>query len=139
VLGTYGCPKIPPPDATVLPAVVVLKLVLNQLKQAAAHKIRICVHGGMQIQGKDFDESYAHTSILSHSLKIIVAVACCLDWLLYHFDIRNAFQSTPDTGDIHGNRSWLQSAPYGLTTFAIANLNGGRKYNPSLPSIQLMN
>jgi hypothetical protein len=106
-LGTYGCPKLPPADATVLPAVVVLKLVLNQLKQAAARKIRVCVNGGLQIQGKDYDESYAHT-ILSQSLKIIIAVGCCLRWSIFHFDIHNAFQSTPDDGDIHGNRSWLQ-------------------------------
>jgi hypothetical protein len=31
-MGTYGCPKIPPPGATILPAVIVLKLVLNQLR-----------------------------------------------------------------------------------------------------------
>jgi hypothetical protein len=106
-LGTYGCPQIPPGEATVLPAVVVLKLLLDQLKQAAAHNIRVCVPGGLQVKGKDYEESYAHT-ILSHSLKIIIAVACCLAWLLFHFDIHNAFQSTPDAGDIHGNRSWLQ-------------------------------
>jgi hypothetical protein len=106
-LGTYGCPKIPPADATVLPAVVVLQLVLNQLKQVVAHKIRVCVNGGLQIQCKDYNKSYAHT-ILSQSLKIIVAVGCCLAWLLFHFDIHNAFQSTPDDGDIHGNRSWLR-------------------------------
>jgi hypothetical protein len=46
-LGTYGCPKVPAAKATVLPAVVVLKVVLNQLKQAAAHKIRACVNGGL--------------------------------------------------------------------------------------------
>jgi hypothetical protein len=62
-LGTYGCPKIPPADATVLPAVVVLKLVLNQLKQAAAHKIRVCVNGGLQIQGIKIMTN--HTPILS--------------------------------------------------------------------------
>jgi hypothetical protein len=112
-LGTYGSPTIPPGEATVLPAVVVLKLVLNQLKQAAAHKIRVCVHGGLQIQGKDYEESYAHT-ILSQSLKIIIAVGCCLGWSFYHFDIHNAFQSTPDDGDIHGNRSWLQISPLWL-------------------------
>jgi hypothetical protein len=32
---TYGCPAIPPPRATILSAVIVLKLVLNQIKQAA--------------------------------------------------------------------------------------------------------
>jgi hypothetical protein len=50
----YGCPKLSPADATVLTSiivlVVVLKYVLNQLKQAAAHKICICfVNGGPQI------------------------------------------------------------------------------------------
>jgi hypothetical protein len=40
-LGTYGCPTLQPPGATVLPAVIILKLVLNQLKQAAAHKVRV--------------------------------------------------------------------------------------------------
>jgi hypothetical protein len=54
-LGTYGCPKGPPVDATISLAVVILKLVLNQLKQeAAAHKICVCVNGGLQIQGKDY-------------------------------------------------------------------------------------
>jgi hypothetical protein len=48
----------------VLPAVVVLKLVLNQLKQAAAYKICVCVNGSLQIKGKDYDESYAHTILL---------------------------------------------------------------------------
>ena len=106
-LGTYGCPQLPPPGATVLPAVVVLKLVLNRLKQEAAHKIRVCVHGGHQIQGRDYEESYAHT-ILSPSLKIIIAVSCCLTMKVYHFDIHNASQSTPDTGDERGNRTWLK-------------------------------
>jgi hypothetical protein len=41
-------------------------------------------------------------------LKIFIAIACCLSWQLCHFDIHNAFQSTPDKGDINGNRSWLQ-------------------------------
>jgi hypothetical protein len=121
----YGCPKVPPAKATVLPAVVVLKLVLNQLKQAAAHKIHVCVNGGLQIQGKDYDESYAHT-ILSHSLNI-TAVACCLMWMLYHFDIHNAFQSTPDKGDINGNWSWLQINTMRLDYLGNANQNGGRK------------
>jgi hypothetical protein len=37
-MGTYGCPTIPPPGATILPAVIVLKLVLTQLKQATLRK-----------------------------------------------------------------------------------------------------
>jgi hypothetical protein len=54
-LGTFGPPRIPPPDVTVLPAVIVLKMVINAVKQINAHKVRVCVHGGHQIQGRDFD------------------------------------------------------------------------------------
>jgi hypothetical protein len=38
-MGIYGCPTIPPPGATILPAVIVLKLVINQLKQTAMRKM----------------------------------------------------------------------------------------------------
>jgi hypothetical protein len=123
VLGTYGCLNIPPADATVLPAVVVLKLVLYQLKQAAAHKICVCVNGGLQIQGKDYDESYAHT-ILSQLLKIIVTVGCCLAWLLFHFDIHNAFLATFRAIG-HGYASTHYA---GWNTFKNVNLICGHKY-----------
>jgi hypothetical protein len=87
---------------------VALKLVLNQLKQAAAaHKVRICVHGGFQIQGHDYECSYAHT-VLASTLKIMIAVGACLNFEFFHFDIANAFQSTPDPGDLNGNKAWLK-------------------------------
>jgi hypothetical protein len=106
-MGTYGCPTIPPPGATILTAVIVLKLVLNQLKQAAMRKTRICVNGLVQIQGRDYEESYTPT-LLAPLTKILIAVACYLNWQLFHFDVHNAFQSTPDPGDIHGNRAYLK-------------------------------
>jgi hypothetical protein len=101
-LGTYGCPTIPPPGSTILPAVIVLKLVLTQLKQAAVRKTQICVNGSVQIQGREYEESYT-SALLALSTKILIAVACYLDWQLFHFDVHNAFQSTPDPGNIHGN------------------------------------
>jgi hypothetical protein len=106
-MGTYGCPTIPPPGAMILPAVIVFKLVLTQLKQATARKTRICVNGSVQIQGRDYKESYTPT-LLAPSTKILIAVACYLNWQLYHFDVHNTFQSTPDQGDIHGNRAYLR-------------------------------
>jgi hypothetical protein len=106
-ISTFGRPQIPPSDATVLPAVVALKLVLNQLKQAANHKVCICVHGGFQIQGHDYRSSYAH-SVLASTLKIMVAVVSCLCFESFHFDIHNAFQSTPNPGNINGNCTWLK-------------------------------
>jgi hypothetical protein len=103
-------PYDPPPGATILPVVIVLKLVLNQLKQAAARKTRICLNGSVQIQGRDYEESYTPT-LLAPSTKTIIAVACYLTWQLFHFDVHNAFQSTPDPGDIHGNRAYLRIKP----------------------------
>jgi hypothetical protein len=50
-VGTFGQPKIPPSTVTVLPAVIVLKMVINAVKQINAHKVRICAHGGHQVQG----------------------------------------------------------------------------------------
>ena len=41
----------------------------------------------------------------------MVAVGACLKFNYYHFDIHNAFQSTPDPGDLNGNRTWLKINP----------------------------
>jgi hypothetical protein len=60
-LGTFGCPTIPSKDAVVLPAVLVLKLLINTLKQIDNHKVRICVNGSHQVQGRDYEESSTHT------------------------------------------------------------------------------
>jgi hypothetical protein len=87
--------------------------VLKQLKQAAAHRICIYVNGGLQVQGKDYNESCAHTIFLQ-SLKIIIAITLYLCWCLVHFDIHNDFQSTPDEGDINGNLSWLSISDFWL-------------------------
>jgi hypothetical protein len=76
-VGTFGPPRIPPSDVTVLPAVIVLKMIVNAVKQINAHKVRICAHGGHQVQGLDFEESFAHT-VLGRSTKISVAVSCFL-------------------------------------------------------------
>jgi hypothetical protein len=40
--------------------------------------------------------------------EILIAVACYLNWQLFHFDVHNTFQSTPDPGDIHENRAYLK-------------------------------
>ena len=73
-LGTFGCPHLPPHGATILPAVVILKMVINTLKQVNAHKVRVCCHGGHQQRGCDFDESFANT-VLCRSLKIGVTLS----------------------------------------------------------------
>ena len=76
---TFGPPRIPPSKVPVLPAVIVLKMIVNAVKQVNSHKLRICVHGGHQEQGQDFEESFAHT-VLSQLIKIGDAIACFLMW-----------------------------------------------------------
>jgi hypothetical protein len=105
VIGTFGPPCIPPHNVTVLPAVIILKMTINTVKHINAHKVRVCAHGGHQEQGQDFEESFAHT-VLGQSIKIGVAIACFLMWLIFHFDIHNAFQTCPD--DLpERERTWL--------------------------------
>jgi hypothetical protein len=105
-IGTFGPPHIPPSNVTVLPAVIVLKMIINAVKQINAHKVRICAHGGHQEQGRDFDESFAHT-VLGRLIKIGIAVACFLMWLIFHFDIHKAFQTCPDDSPDR-ERTWLR-------------------------------
>jgi hypothetical protein len=42
-VGTFGPPRIPPSDVTVKPAVIVLKMIVNAVKQINAHKVQIIV------------------------------------------------------------------------------------------------
>jgi hypothetical protein len=105
-IGTFRPPQIPPANVTVLPAVIVLKVVINAVKQINAHKVRVCVHGSHQEQGRDFEESFAHT-VHGQSIKICVAIACYLAWLIFHFDIHNAFQTCPDNSP-ESEHTWLR-------------------------------
>jgi hypothetical protein len=50
---------------------------------------------------------YAHT-ILAQSLKTCIAVGCYLGWQFFHFNVHNACQSTPDSGDDQGRPTWLR-------------------------------
>jgi hypothetical protein len=106
-LGTFGCPTLPSKDAMVLSAVLVLKLVINTLKQIDNHEVRICVNGGHHVQGRDYIKSYTHT-ILAQLLKTCVTVGCYLGWQFFHFDVHNAFQSTTDDGDEDGCQTWCR-------------------------------
>jgi hypothetical protein len=42
-VSTFGPPCIPPAGVTVLPAVIVLKMIINTVKQINAHKVRIWI------------------------------------------------------------------------------------------------
>ena len=63
-IGTFGAPGLPPQDKTLLPAVLVLKHVVNSAKQINDSKVRLCVN---------YTESFAHT-IRAMSIKAFLAI-----------------------------------------------------------------
>ena len=111
-IGTYGLPAFPPPGVTVIDAVLAIMHKLDSAGWLLEHKVRCCVNGSQQVQGLDYDESYAAT-ILAMSCRILIALCCGLppSYGAYHFDISNAFQSTPAKPNDDGNRLWLRLFP----------------------------
>ena len=93
--GTYGIPTIPPPGASVIPPVIVLKHLLNVVKQIDERKIRVCCNDSKQVQGVDFEESFA-SALLALTMALFFAIVGSLGMDVYHFDISNCFQCTPD-------------------------------------------
>ena len=101
--GTYGIPRTPPPGVSVIPPVIVLKHLLNVVKQMDERKIRVCCNGSKQIQGIDYEESFA-SALLAITMSLFFAVVGSLAMDVYHLDISNCFQSTPDE---KGTKLWM--------------------------------
>ena len=72
-IGTFGLPRIPPSNVTVLPAVIVLKMIVNAVKQINSHKVRICAHGGHQEQGRDFEELFMIKTLSSCAVQQMIS------------------------------------------------------------------
>jgi hypothetical protein len=69
----------------------------------------MCANGSNQIQGLDYDESYA-PAILGTTLRIQIALSISLCLPMWHLDISNAFRST--AAPIHeGKHIWLRCFP----------------------------
>ena len=116
-IGTFGPPSVPPHDVTLLPAVLVLKHVLNTAKQINDRKVRLCVNGSFQIKGVDYTESFTPT-ILAMFIKVLLAtIGTYLHYDFYHLDISNAFQNTPAPPNAAGNCIWLCVFPEYLLWF----------------------
>ncbi len=110
-IGTYGPPCLPPSDVTILPAVIVLKHVINSNKQINERKVScLCVNGSFQQKGIDCTESFAPT-ILAISIKVFIAISLHLQCDIYHIDISNAFQNTPAPPDANGRHLSLWVFP----------------------------
>ncbi len=109
-IGTYGPRRLPPTNVTVLPAVLVLKHVINSNKKIYERNEQMCVNGSYQVKGVDFTESFAPT-ISAISIKVNIGVAIHLNCELYHIDISNASQNTPALSNSTGTWLWLRVFP----------------------------
>ncbi|GJW92559.1 retrovirus-related pol polyprotein from transposon TNT 1-94 [Tanacetum coccineum] len=54
------------------------------------HKARLVAQGYNQQEGIDYDETYAHVARLE-SIRILLAIACALDFKLFQMDIKSVF------------------------------------------------
>ena len=111
--GTFAAPCIPPPGACVLDAILAIKHKTDEYNRLVERKLRLCAHGGQQIAGVDYDESYA-PAILATSFRLCIVMACHLGLWLWHLDVSNAFQSTPDPD----GKTFLRCFPEYLLWFA---------------------
>jgi hypothetical protein len=107
--GTYGLPQVPPESVVILPTVLALRNKLDANSRLDEHKVRMCANGSKQIQGLDYDESYA-PAILGTTLHIQIALSVMLGLPMWHMDISNAFQSTP-APLVEGKHIWLCCFP----------------------------
>ena len=54
------------------------------------NKLRLVAQGYTQMEGVDFDETFAPVARLE-SIRILLAIACHLNFKLYQMDVKNAF------------------------------------------------
>ena len=131
--GSFGIPQIPPPDVTVLNLVLALKHKLDKFAHLIERKVHLCVNGSQQIEGLDYEESYAPT-VLAMSIWIVVACACeylYLGLTLWHLDISNAFQGTK-AEPVDGKFVWLCIFPEYLEWFKQQHLQEYKKHKDHL-------
>ena len=93
----------------ILPCVLALRNKLDAQNHLDERKVRMCADGSKQIQGLDYDESYA-PAILSTTLRVQIALSVMLGLPMWHMDVSNAFQSTP-APIVEGKRIWLRCFP----------------------------
>ena len=57
--------------------------------------MRVCVNGSKQVQGVDYQESFA-SALLGITFNLFIAISCWFGMEVYHLDISNCFKCTPD-------------------------------------------
>jgi len=72
----------------------VFKVKLNPDGKGSKHKARLISRGFMQKYGIDNNEVFAPVARIE-TVRLVVAIACKNEWLLYHLDVKSAFLNGP--------------------------------------------
>ena len=78
----------------------VFKVKVNDDGTLNKYKARFCVVGTGQTQGDDYWESYASGARYS-SVKTILCLVACLDWVDFHFDLDGAYLTADIDAEVH--------------------------------------
>ena len=62
----------------------------DEFGNVVRNKARLVAQGYTQVEGIDFDETFAPVARLE-SIRLLLAVACCLKVKLYQMDVKSAF------------------------------------------------
>ena len=79
-----------PKDTNVIGTKWIFKNKLDASGNITRNKARLVAQGYIQIEGIDFDETFAHVARIK-SIRLLLAIACLLGFKLFQMDIKRAF------------------------------------------------
>jgi len=79
-----------PAEQNIIGTKWIFKNKTNEHGTMVRNKARLVAQGYTQIEGVDFDETFAPVARLE-SIRILLSVACHLDFKLYQVDVESAF------------------------------------------------
>ena len=79
-----------PKDTNVINTKWIFKNNTNEDGEIIRNKSRLVAQGYTQVEGIDFDESFAPVARLE-SIQILLSIACIMNFKLYQMDVKSAF------------------------------------------------
>ena len=79
-----------PEEINVIGTKWIFKNKSDEFGNVVRNKARLVAQGYTQVEGIDFDETFAPVARLE-SIRLLLAVACCLKVKLYQMDVKSAF------------------------------------------------
>jgi hypothetical protein len=94
------CHLVPRPNQNVVGTKCVFRNKLDEHGVVTRNKARLVAKGYSQVEGLDFDETYAPVSRLE-SIRILLAYATYHGFKLYQMDVKNAFLNGPIKEEVY--------------------------------------